>query len=109
MTKKNLNQNAKLVQKFINLVEPDFNFNDKPLNRYKIFNNNDVTIRADNAYPPKGPLRRPLGHLHLCLYLHMRMQTYVPECPHTYILNEAKPRCACVRSCCLHLCQVVRS
>ena len=41
MTKKNLNQNAKLVQKFINLVEPDFNFNDKPLNRYKIFNNND--------------------------------------------------------------------
>ncbi len=33
MTKKNLNQNSKFVQKLINTFEPDFNFSERPINR----------------------------------------------------------------------------
>ena len=40
MTKKHLNQNAKYVQKLINTIEPDFLFNDKPINRFKVLQNN---------------------------------------------------------------------
>jgi uracil-DNA glycosylase len=36
MTKKALNQNAKYVQEFINSIESDFLFNNKPINRFKI-------------------------------------------------------------------------
>ncbi len=35
MTKKTLNQNAKYVQKLINIIEPDFVFSEKPINRFK--------------------------------------------------------------------------
>ena len=40
MTKKALNQNAKYVQELIKTIEPNFNFENKPLNR--------LTIKADN-------------------------------------------------------------
>ena len=40
MTKKALNQNAKYVQELINTIEPNFNFENKPINRF--------TIKADN-------------------------------------------------------------
>tara|TARA_Y100000022_G_scaffold192587_1_gene194907 strand:- start:234 stop:950 length:717 start_codon:yes stop_codon:yes gene_type:complete len=36
MTKKTLNQNAKYVHELITTIEPDFNFNNKPINRLKI-------------------------------------------------------------------------
>ena len=36
MTKKGLNQNAKYVQEFIDMIEPDFVFENKPINRFKI-------------------------------------------------------------------------
>ena len=35
MAKTDLNQNAKYVQEFIDSIEPDFVFNNKPLNRFK--------------------------------------------------------------------------
>ena len=35
MTKKTLNQNAKYTQELIDIIEPDFIFSDKPLNRFK--------------------------------------------------------------------------
>ena len=35
MTKKALNQNSKSTQKLIDIIEPDFIFSDKPLNRLK--------------------------------------------------------------------------
>ena len=35
MAKKTLNQNAKYVQKLINIIEPDFVFSEKPINRFK--------------------------------------------------------------------------
>tara|TARA_B100000965_G_scaffold247514_1_gene207903 strand:- start:527 stop:1234 length:708 start_codon:yes stop_codon:yes gene_type:complete len=40
MTKKHLNQNAKYVQELINTIEPDFAFNDMPINRFKVLQNN---------------------------------------------------------------------
>jgi uracil-DNA glycosylase len=41
MTKKDLNQNAKYDQKLIDILEPDFVFDDKPINRFKVLQNND--------------------------------------------------------------------
>ena len=41
MTKKTLNQNAKYVQGLVDTIEPDFIFSDKPINRFKIIENND--------------------------------------------------------------------
>tara|TARA_B100001063_G_scaffold33104_1_gene26409 strand:- start:1032 stop:1751 length:720 start_codon:yes stop_codon:yes gene_type:complete len=36
MIKKNLNQNGKYVQEFLDAIEPDFIFSNKPINRFKI-------------------------------------------------------------------------
>ena len=36
MTENTLNQNTKYVDELIDAIEPDFNFSDKPLNRFKI-------------------------------------------------------------------------
>ena len=41
MAKKTLNQNAKYVQDLIDSVEPDYIFSSKPLNRFKVFDEND--------------------------------------------------------------------
>ena len=38
MSKKALNQNSKYVQELIDFIEPDFIFNDKPINRLKTLN-----------------------------------------------------------------------
>ncbi len=35
MTKKTLNQNTKYTEELIDIIEPDFNFSNKPLNRFK--------------------------------------------------------------------------
>ena len=50
MTKKALNQNAKYVQELINTIEPDFNFENKPINRFtnKIDNHiENITNKLD--------------------------------------------------------------
>ncbi len=50
MTKKALNQNSKSIQKMINIIEPDFNFSEKPLNRMKIKNiseNDDLSQKSE--------------------------------------------------------------
>ena len=41
MTKKTLNQNGKYVQELINSIEPDFNFGNKPINRFKVIEKNN--------------------------------------------------------------------
>ena len=51
MTKKTLNQNAKYVQELADTIEPDFIFSDKPINRFKIIENND-----ENTYENKTGL-----------------------------------------------------
>jgi DNA polymerase len=47
MTKKALNQNGIYVQKLIDTVEPDFNFSNRPINRYKIIENNADNLNRD--------------------------------------------------------------
>ena len=39
MTKKALNQNSKYTQKLIDIIEPDYIFSNKPINRFKNQNN----------------------------------------------------------------------
>tara|TARA_B100001250_G_scaffold273244_1_gene235989 strand:+ start:410 stop:1129 length:720 start_codon:yes stop_codon:yes gene_type:complete len=49
MTKKHLNQNAKYVQELINTIEPDFVFNDKSINRFKVIKNNKDNTNQNKA------------------------------------------------------------
>ena len=49
MTKKALNQNAKYDQEFIDTFEPDFTFNNKPINRFNISSNNTAKNTLDKA------------------------------------------------------------
>ena len=45
MTKKMLNQNAKYDQRFLDKVEPKFEFSNKPINRLKVVKENSIQIK----------------------------------------------------------------
>ena len=47
MTKKALNQNDKYVQELIDIIEPDFIFNKKPINRLKVIESNNENSQQD--------------------------------------------------------------
>ncbi len=47
MTKQTLNQNAKYDQKFIETIDSNFNFNDKPINRLKAYKKDDQNNVVD--------------------------------------------------------------
>ena len=47
MIKKALNQNAKLVQELLNTIDPDFLFDEKPVNRFKITENSNTHQNKD--------------------------------------------------------------
>ena len=49
MTKKDLNQNSKYAQKMIDIIEPDFIFAEKPLNRMKIRNIQEKTTISQKS------------------------------------------------------------
>ena len=49
MTKKDLNQNSKYAQKMIDIIEPDFIFSEKPLNRMKIRNIQEKTTISQKS------------------------------------------------------------
>ena len=65
MTKKPLNQNAKYVQKLIDTIEPDFFFNDKPLNRFKIIKNNNNSV-DQNKNERLSDLRKQINSIENC-------------------------------------------
>ena len=48
MTKKGLNQNAKYVQEFIDIIEPNFIFENKPINRLKIVKDSQKKVVQNN-------------------------------------------------------------
>ena len=48
MTKKGLNQNAKYVQEFIDIIEPNFIFENKPINRLKIVKDSEKKVVQNN-------------------------------------------------------------
>ncbi len=49
MTKKMLNQNAKYDQKFLDKVEPKFEFSNKPINRLKVIQENSIKNQTSKA------------------------------------------------------------
>ena len=50
MTKNTLNQNAKLVQELADNIEPNFNFNSEPINRFEIMKNDKESINKNKNY-----------------------------------------------------------
>ena len=48
MTKNVLNQNAKYVQEFIDIIEPNFIFENKPINRFKIVKDSEEKVVQNN-------------------------------------------------------------
>ena len=65
MTKKTLNQNAKYTEQLIDLIEPDFTFSNKPLNRFKI-----EEIDNENNYQNKieklSKLKKKINSIENC-------------------------------------------
>ena len=65
MTKKTLNQNEKYTEQLIDLIEPDFNFSNKPLNRFKI-----EEIDNENNYQNKieklSKLKKKINSIENC-------------------------------------------
>ena len=49
MTKKVINQKSKFYEDLINTIEPNFIFNDKPINRFNIIENSNDHNQADKA------------------------------------------------------------
>ena len=47
MSKKSLNQNSKYNQELINTFEPDFTFDNKPINRVNILKKNNSQLYSD--------------------------------------------------------------
>ena len=65
MTKKVLNQNAKYVQELIDIVGPDFIFNNKPINRFKINEHKDIKISLNKAERING-LKKQINSIENC-------------------------------------------
>ena len=65
MTKKDLNQNAKYVQKLINIIEPDFVFDNKPLDRFKIIEQNNANINL-NKTEQISELKKKINSIENC-------------------------------------------
>ncbi len=63
MAKKTLNQNAKYVQDLIESVEPDYIFSSKPLNRFKVFEEND----KDNKKEKLSNLKEKINSIENCI------------------------------------------
>ncbi len=65
MTKKLLNQNAKYDQIFIDTIEESFVFENKPINRFKIFENNINNIEKDKI-EKISDLRKKINSIENC-------------------------------------------
>ena len=66
MTKKNLNQNTKFIQKLINTFEPDFIFSEKPINRVVATQNtqqNDISDKASKL----SELKKQINSIENCI------------------------------------------
>ncbi len=63
MTKKTLNQNAKYVQELEDFIEPDFIFSNRPINRFKIIENDDENITKNGSI---SSLKRQINSIKNC-------------------------------------------
>ena len=65
MTKKALNQNAKFVQELIDTVEPDFIFKNKPIDRFKVIEN-DEHIKKESKIDQILELKKKIYSIENC-------------------------------------------
>jgi len=65
MTKKTLNQNAKYAQELLKAAEPDFVFNDKPINRLKVVDNN-ISSNNENKIKLLSVLKDQINSIQNC-------------------------------------------
>ncbi len=65
MTKKTLNQNAKYVQKLLDIIEPDFIFDKKPINRFRIVKKKSEEINQ-NKIENLLKLKRKINSIENC-------------------------------------------
>jgi len=65
MIKKTLNQNAKYDQELLNVVEPDFVYNSKPINRLKIIQN-DNELKDHNKHELLLDLKNRINSIQNC-------------------------------------------
>ena len=65
MTKRDLNQNTKYNENFIDTFESDFSFSNKPINRYKISNNN-IAQDALNKVERLSELKKQINSIENC-------------------------------------------
>ena len=65
MTKKVLNQNDISVQEFIDNVEPDFVFSNKPINRFKVIENSNNSL-AQNKLEQLLELKKKINSIENC-------------------------------------------
>ena len=65
MTKKALNQNDISVQEFIDNVEPDFNFSNKPINRFKVIESSNNSL-VQNKLDQLLELKKKINSIENC-------------------------------------------
>ena len=65
MTKKSLNQNTKFEQELINTFEPDFNYNEKPVNRFNSTKINN-TLELSSKPEKLSELRNKINSIENC-------------------------------------------
>ena len=67
MTKKTLNQNDKYVQELVDTIEPDFIFNKKPINRFKIIESvQDEDNTLQNKAGQLAKLKKQINSIENC-------------------------------------------
>ena len=65
MTKKALNQNTNYTQDLIDTIEPDFIFNNKPINRFKAIEQNNINI-GQNKVRELSQLKNQINAIENC-------------------------------------------
>ncbi len=65
MIKKTLNQNAKYTQELLKTAEPDFVFSNKPINRLKIIQNNNI-FKSENKSKLLLDLKEQINSIQNC-------------------------------------------
>ena len=65
MTKKNLNQNDKYVQELTDSIEPDFIFNNEPINRFEVIEHN-INSSDENKLNQLSGLKEKISSIENC-------------------------------------------
>ncbi len=65
MSKKNLNQNSKFIQELVDFIEPNFIFNNKPINRLNVMRKNEEYLKI-NKTNELSKLKKKINSIENC-------------------------------------------